>query len=89
MQGQISNRLDWASAQGHQPLTASGGAPHDTGFKNLLRKCFCIIHWKLLKDHTLLVYEYQFHKNNKNNNTTQLHKEAQLEITNKGREERQ
>ena len=25
---------------------------------------FYIIQWKLLKDHTLLIYEHQFHKNN-------------------------
>ena len=32
-----------------------------------------IIHWKLLKDHTLLIYEYQLHKNNNNNNKSRLH----------------
>lgn len=59
--------MDWASAQGLQWLTTSA--------RHLMRQALtmfyvnvCIIHWKLLKDHTLLVYEYSFHKNNSNNN---------------------
>ena len=31
-----------------------------------------IIHWKLLKGHTLLIYGYKFHKNNNNNDKSRL-----------------
>ena len=66
-QGWISHRLDWASAQGHQPLTASGGHLMIQALK------FCYVNVKLLRDHTLLVNECHFHKNNNNNNKSRLH----------------
>ena len=54
-QRRIIHEGTWARTQGHQPLKTSE-----------IIFLFFIIHFKLLKDYTLLVYVYWFHKNNNN-----------------------